>query len=1023
MKATISWVIFVYIVIVWPNFTSRAQLSRLSHRSDSRRRKIVPAEYVDFVQPKKSLVPSEIIILPIKYKCKNPKMLAIRILATDIRQYHWEVSQNNQSIPVAGEGVIYFEVLLPALLRVGQSIVQLDAFAHQINLYAALIEPKKWEEDGISSVHLAGINGIYPLNIWGHSVSFCENEFEQYRDKTCKIESEVVTLVETPITFSGEQNGITRKYYRMTMSDLSIHFIRLDSYLDKYYDPSIRLDNIFMPPSVTVSLWVYIARRCPYNFCSIIFRQQERFLTPHLYEIKAGNLHVQVELSSGKPYAFLTGWKIPVKSWVHILLTICSNTATIYMSSDDETLVSRFDVLPGRVRYNHNERQWTLGGNQNFPSFTGYLSKVTLFRRHCIHYDLLPSDHKEPPELVKGSCPSAMWRILRKNIERYQICLAPVNEIVTPEVISAVNTTIKNNYKNGSPGLYPTDLDMSSIGDELYYQAFAIMGGQERTKKDNQRAFKILDYAGCAGSSDAYYFQGTLYTNGIGTPVDIDKGIFYILLSGDRGNQFASMALGFRQAHGIDRYPIICDIAYAYLKLAAIRTREDLEAHRFGDVDLEEIRLSISEHLEGQQGLNDGYVQFVKYQAEKGFTSAQAQMAGLLFWGNRGVKRDLRAAAKYYSMGAKNEDPDSIYNLGIVHLRGQGVPKDVPKAVTYLEKAAKMGNVNAYFALGWIAANVNDNKLAAAHYYQKAAQLNHPEAAYNLGYMYAQGQLNNGTRDEEMALKYFVKAANLGSMDGSMEVAQAFMGHNKFIKRSCPQAIGYVDGVAKKSPMLAKTLRKGLDAFLASHRRHAFLFYLMVAEAGIEFAQFNAAFICENFYNELPDCDNSVWRQYNLSAVQGHAPAKVKIADAYWYGLQGKRDSKRATQLYIEAAEKNEPQGYFNLGWLIESGQLDNDTVFTFGARNLTLTNGNLTAAAYFYERCFKSQKREAHIPCAFAYVKVMIKKQFFEHYIIFSILISIIVGAISVFGYYNACGDCFNQQDENALTTVATGH
>lgn len=44
-------------------------------------------------------------------------------------------------------------------------------------------------------------------------------------------------------------------------------------------------------------------------------------------------------------------------------------------------------------------------------------------------------------------------------------------------------------------------------------------------------------------------------------------------------------------------------------------------------------------------------------------------MAGLLFWGNRGVKRDLKAAVKYYDMGAKNEDPDSTYNLGIVHLR------------------------------------------------------------------------------------------------------------------------------------------------------------------------------------------------------------------------------------------------------------------------------------------------------------------------------------------------------------------
>lgn len=32
-------------------------------------------------------------------------------------------------------------------------------------------------------------------------------------------------------------------------------------------------------------------------------------------------------------------------------------------------------------------------------------------------------------------------------------------------------------------------------------------------------------------------------------------------------------------------------------------------------------------------------------------------------------------------------------------------------------------------------------------------------------------------------------------------------------------------------------------------------------------------------------------------------------------------------------------------------------------------------------------------------------------------------MGAICVFGYYNACGDCFDHQDENALTIVTTGH
>lgn len=189
MKA-VSWlIILVHIIIIWPNLTCHAQLSRFPSRGDSRRRKIVPAEYVDFTPSKKSYMPSEVIDIPIKYKCKGPKILAIRLLATDIRRYQWEVFQSNQTIPDAGESIMSFNFVLPALIRVGHSIVQLDAFAHYIHMYVALIEPKMWQDEGIASVHLAGINNIYSLNIWGHSVSFCENVIEQYRDKTCRKES------------------------------------------------------------------------------------------------------------------------------------------------------------------------------------------------------------------------------------------------------------------------------------------------------------------------------------------------------------------------------------------------------------------------------------------------------------------------------------------------------------------------------------------------------------------------------------------------------------------------------------------------------------------------------------------------------------------------------------------------------------------------------------------------------------------------------------------------------------------
>ena len=47
----------------------------------------------------------------------------------------------------------------------------------------------------------------------------------------------------------------------------------------------------------------------------------------------------------------------------------------------------------------------------------------------------------------------------------------------------------------------------------------------------------------------------------------------------------------------------------------------------------------------------------------------QQNLGRLLFWGTQGVKRDLRAAAEYYRMGADRNDPQSLHDYGIVLLK------------------------------------------------------------------------------------------------------------------------------------------------------------------------------------------------------------------------------------------------------------------------------------------------------------------------------------------------------------------
>ncbi len=94
---------------------------------------------------------------------------------------------------------------------------------------------------------------------------------------------------------------------------------------------------------------------------------------------------------------------------------------------------------------------------------------------------------------------------------------------------------------------------------------------------------------------------------------------------------------------------------------------------------------------------------------------------------------------------------EAQFNLGRIYLRGEGstgaayvreVPKDIPKAVEWFQKAAMQGNVNAQRDLGMLfklGIGVKEDAKSAFMWLQKAAAQGNDVAQYNLGMMYADG--------------------------------------------------------------------------------------------------------------------------------------------------------------------------------------------------------------------------------------------------------------------------------------------
>jgi localization factor PodJL len=143
----------------------------------------------------------------------------------------------------------------------------------------------------------------------------------------------------------------------------------------------------------------------------------------------------------------------------------------------------------------------------------------------------------------------------------------------------------------------------------------------------------------------------------------------------------------------------------------------------------------------------------------------------------RGVAKDLKEAAKYYTQAADSGFAPAQFRIGSFHEKGLGVERDASKAKTFYQMAAEQGNASAMhnlavlFAMG--AAGPADND-SAAEWFNKAAEFGVKDSQYNLGILAAKGL---GVKQSlEDSYKWFALAAKAGDKDAASkrdEIANA----------------------------------------------------------------------------------------------------------------------------------------------------------------------------------------------------------------------------------------------------------
>ncbi|KAK2146963.1 hypothetical protein LSH36_576g00039 [Paralvinella palmiformis] len=118
------------------------------------------------------------------------------------------------------------------------------------------------------------------------------------------------------------------------------------------------------------------------------------------------------------------------------------------------------------------------------------------------------------------------------------------------------------------------------------------------------------------------------------------------------------------------------------------------------------------------------------------------------------------------------------------------------------------------------------------------------------------------------------------------------------------------------------------------------------------------------------------------------------MGDYYWYGCKGERNVSQAAKYYTMAAKKGDPHALFNLGFMLEEGADIPQTLLK--ELNINNSNDTMELLIQIYDRCKKSAKTEAYLPCSLSLYKVQIQYLWNNHGVLLQIF-SMLSGVVLV--------------------------
>ncbi|KAK8847683.1 hypothetical protein IAR55_005542 [Kwoniella newhampshirensis] len=271
--------------------------------------------------------------------------------------------------------------------------------------------------------------------------------------------------------------------------------------------------------------------------------------------------------------------------------------------------------------------------------------------------------------------------------------------------------------------------------------------------------------------------------------------------------------------------------------------------------------------------------------------------------------------------------------LGRMALRGEGQKPDYRRARLWYERAAELGDREAFNGLGIIYRDglvVTPDRQKASHYFQAAAAQDLAEAQINLAKLH----LERG--EIPQAIPFFEVALRHGATFEPFHLLATLHASNARAGRGpgmCGVAVAYEKLVAERGNWDEDWVGEADKAWLRGEEDKALLGWWIGAELGYETGQNNVAFFLEKQFGnngakflgeDRKDRDeglgDKVLALWVRSAAQDNVDAMVKVGDHYYDSRKPAYD--KAVAYYQTAADtQSSAMAYWNLGFMYENGQ------------------------------------------------------------------------------------------------------